>query len=183
MSSNIKVQRICQHCAKDFTARTTVTRFCSHVCARRAYKEREKVGKTTKSDAETLVTYTRPLEEFKSKEFLTVREVATLLNCSIRTAYYAVKSGTLNSVNLGQRITRIKRSEIDKLFEQKIANTPLSQSKIVDVKEGYTLAEVQSRFGISEKGLHTLIERNKIPKIKQGKFVFVPKNLIDNLLN
>ena len=183
MSSNIKVQRICQHCDKEFIARTTVTRFCSHACARHAYKKRVKLGKTSKSDEETLMTHIRPLEEVKSKEFLTVREVATLLNCSLRTAYYAVKSGTLNSVNLGQRFTRVKRSDIDKLFEQKIASTPLSESKIVDVKEGYTLAEVQSRFGISEKGLHSLIERNKIPKIKQGKFVFVPKLLIDNLLN
>lgn len=183
MSSNIKVQRICQHCAKEFTARTTVTRYCSHVCARHAYKKREKVSKTAKSEAKTQSTDTRTIEVIKSKEFLTVREVAALLNCSVRTAYYAVKSGTLNSVNLGQRITRIKRSEVDKLFEQKIASTPLSESKIVDVKEGYTLAEVQSRFGISEKGLHSLIERNKIPKMKQGKFVFVPKNLIDNLLN
>jgi excisionase family DNA binding protein len=183
MSSNIKVQRICQYCANEFIARTTVTRFCSHACARHAYKKREKVSKTTNSNAETLMTYTRPPAEVKLKEFLTVREVAALMNCSVRTAYYAIKSGTLNSVNLGQRITRVKRSEIDKLFEQKIASTPLSESKIVDVKEGYTLAEVQSRFGISEKGLHSLIERNKIPKMKQGKFVFVPKNLIDNLLN
>jgi excisionase family DNA binding protein len=183
MSSNIKVQRICQHCSKEFTARTTVTRFCSHNCARQAYKNREKVAKTAKSDSETLTTYTKPLEVVKSKEFLTVREVAALLNCSVRTAYYAIKSGTLNSVNLGQRITRVKRSEIDKLFEQKTVSSPLSESKIIDVKEGYTIAEVQSRFGISEKGLHSLIERNKIPKMKQGKFVFVPKVLIDKLLN
>jgi excisionase family DNA binding protein len=183
MSSNIKVQRICQHCSKEFTARTTVTRFCSHACARHAYKKRERVAKTAKSDLETLTTHTKPLEVVKSKEFLTVREVAALLNCSVRTAYYAIKSGSLNSVNLGQRITRVKRSEIDKLFEQKTVIPPLYEPKIIDSKEGYTLAEVQSRFGISEKGLHSLIERNKIPKMKKGKFVFVSKVLIDNLLN
>ena len=75
-------------------------------------------------------------------------------------------------------------------FFKKAANTNLMTDKhiarvieIFDSKEGYTLAEVQSRFGISEKGLHSLIERNNIPKRKQGKFVFVPKLLIDNLLN
>ncbi len=28
MSSNIKLQRICQHCGNEFTAKTTVTQYC-----------------------------------------------------------------------------------------------------------------------------------------------------------
>ena len=56
------------------------------------------------------------VEELKNKEFLTVREVARLLNCSVRSTYYYIESGTIKAVNLGQRITRVKRSEIDKLF-------------------------------------------------------------------
>jgi excisionase family DNA binding protein len=182
MSSNIKVQRICQHCSNEFTARTTVTRFCSHTCARQAYKKREKVTKTAKSDSETLTTYTKPLEVVKSKEFLTVREVAQLLNCSIRSAYYFIENGTINAVNLGKRITRVRRSEIDNLFKKNTSTTPLPQLQQIDITNSYTIAEVQKQLGISEKGLYSLIERNKIPKVKHGKFVYVSKSLIDNLL-
>ena len=116
MSSNIQVQRICQHCNNEFTARTTVTKYCSDTCNKRAYKARLKVSKIETSNEQTQQIKNQPLEELKTKEFLTVREVAHLLNCSIRSTYYYIESGTIKAVNLGQRITRVKRSEIDKLF-------------------------------------------------------------------
>ncbi len=116
MSSNIQVQRICKHCNNEFTARTTVTKYCSDTCNKRAYKARLKVSKIETSNKQTQQIKNQPLEELKTKEFLTVREVARLLNCSVRSTYYYIESGTIKAVNLGQRITRIKRSEIDKLF-------------------------------------------------------------------
>lgn len=36
MSSNIQVQRICEHCCKGFTARTTVTRHCGDAFSKKA---------------------------------------------------------------------------------------------------------------------------------------------------
>jgi excisionase family DNA binding protein len=117
MSSKIEVKRICQHCGNEFTARTTVTRFCSHRCNSAAYKAKKGIDKVEQSNRETLQIKTQAIEELKAKEFLTVRELARLLNCSVRSAYYSIESGNIKAVNLGQRITRVKRSEIDKLFE------------------------------------------------------------------
>ncbi len=116
MSSNIKVRRICQYCKQEFTARTTVTRYCSHSCNRKAYKQRKRFDKIESSDNETIQVKTQPIELLMAKEFLTVREVAQLLNCSVRSAYYYIDKGTIKAVNLGQRMTRVKRSEIDRLF-------------------------------------------------------------------
>lgn len=118
MSSKIEVQRICQHCGIEFTARTTVTRFCSHRCASAAHKQKVRAGKVEHSNKQTQQIKAQPIEELKAKEFLTVREVARLLNCSVRSAYYYIETGTIKAVNLGQRITRVKRSDIDKLFQQ-----------------------------------------------------------------
>jgi len=56
------------------------------------------------------------VDDLRTKEFLTVKDVAKLLNCSIRTAYHLIEKGTIKAVNLAQRKTLIKRSEIDKLF-------------------------------------------------------------------
>lgn len=116
MSSNIKTTRICEYCNNEFTARTTTTKYCSHKCNQRHYKERTKKTKIKTSNAETLKRIIFPLEQINAKEFLTVKEVAILLNCSVRTVYYYIESGNIEAVNLGQRLTRVKRSEIDKLF-------------------------------------------------------------------
>jgi len=117
MSSNIKVQRICQHCGEEFTARTTVTRYCGDNCAKRAYKARKRAMKIEASNIETLKIKTLPLEELKAKEFLTVRDTAMLLGCSVRTAYRLIENGTIRAVNLAQRMTRIKRSVLDSLLD------------------------------------------------------------------
>ena len=183
MSSKIEVQRICQHCGNEFTARTTVTRFCSHRCASAAHKQKVRAGKIEQSNKQTQQVKTQPIEELKAKEFLTVREVARLLNCSVRSAYYYIESGTIKAVNLGQRITRVKRSEIDKLFEQPQPVTPQPEQKQFDISECYNLTEVQSKYGISETALQNLIKRYEIPKIKKGWFAYVPKTVIDKLLS
>lgn len=183
MSSKIEVQRICQHCGNEFTARTTVTRFCSHRCASAAHKQKVRAGKVEESNKQTQQVKTRPIEELKAKEFLTVREVARLLNCSVRSAYYYIESGTIKAVNLGQRITRVKRSEIDKLFEQPQPVTPQPEQKQIDIADCYNLTEVQSKYGISETALQNLIKRYEIPKIKKGWFAYVPKTVIDKLLS
>jgi excisionase family DNA binding protein len=116
MTSKIEVQRICMHCNKEFTARTTVTKYCSDVCAKRAYKARKREEKIQQSEKETLKIIKRPIEELKAKEFLNVRDVSILLGCSMHTTYRLIENKTLKAVNLGQRLTRIKRSEIDKLL-------------------------------------------------------------------
>jgi excisionase family DNA binding protein len=116
MSTNIEVQRICQHCSCVFTARTTVTRFCSNGCSSKAYKANVKSLKIKLSNTETQRIIDEPIEQLKAKEFLTVEEVANLLNCSKRTAYYYIGTGLIKAVNLGKRMIRVKRIEIDKLF-------------------------------------------------------------------
>ena len=183
MSSNIQVQRICQHCGTEFTARTTVTKYCSHRCGSAANKAKKRAEKVQKSNTETKQIKTKPIEELKAKEFLTVREVARLLNCSVRSAYYYIESGTIKAVNLGQRITRVKRSEIDKLFEQPQPEQPKPETKQFDVTDCYTINEVLEKYSISETALQNLIKRESIPKIKKGWYAYVPKLLIDKYLS
>ncbi len=116
MSSNIQVQRICEYCGIEFTAKTTVTRLCSKKCSKAKYKAKIKAGKIEKSNIETQRIKTQPIEILKAKDFLTVKEVAILLSCSVRSVYYYIETEKIKAVNLGQRVTRVKRSNIDKLF-------------------------------------------------------------------
>jgi excisionase family DNA binding protein len=116
MSSNIHIVRVCQRCGSDFIARTTVTKFCGDECAKKAYKERMKTAKIAASKEETMSIKAKPMEELKAKEFLTVRDVAVLLNSSLRTVYRLIENGNIKAVNIAQRKTLVKRAELDKLF-------------------------------------------------------------------
>lgn len=120
MSSKIEVQKICEHCGKEFIAKTTVTRFCNQKCAAKSYKQRKKENKIGKAIEETnkqkLLSITElNLEAIKQKDFLSIKEAYTLLGVSERTFYRLMKAGTIQVTKLGKR-TIIKRSEIDKLF-------------------------------------------------------------------
>ena len=112
MSSNIRIQRICQHCGEEFTAKTTVTKYCGDTCAKRAYKARKRGEKIKASNKETTAVIQRPIDELNAKEILTPQEAALLLNCSTRTVYRLIDQGTINATNLGQRLTRIKKSTL-----------------------------------------------------------------------
>jgi len=116
MSSNIKVNRICEYCKKNFIAKTTRTRYCSHLCNSRDYKLRLKNIKINVSNIDTKKTIEKPYKDISVKEFLTVREVAILINCSKKNVYKLINSGKLKATNILIKKTIVKRKEIDKLF-------------------------------------------------------------------
>jgi excisionase family DNA binding protein len=116
MSSNILVQRICKNCNTEFTAKTTVTKYCSKNCNKNAWRRRKQAGKVKKINRVTKKEISIVRVDLKDKEFLSVHDVALLLNCTNRTVYHLIKTEKLQATNLGTRITRIKRANLDKLF-------------------------------------------------------------------
>jgi len=187
MSSNIQVQRICQHCGKEFTARTTVTQYCSDTCSKRAYKARLRVSKIEASNKQTQRIKNQPIEELKAKAFLSIADTCKLIGISRRTVYRMIERGELITGKAGKR-TIIRRSDLEQLlFEQPrtVAPQPEKQPEQIqfDISDCYNLTEVQDKYGISETALQNLIKRNSIPKIKKGWFAYVPKTVIDKLLS
>ena len=188
MSSNITVQRICIVCGEDFTARTTTTKFCSKKCSSRFYKSRDKNAKIEKSDNEVKAIKSKPMDDLKAKEFLTVRDIATLLGSSRMAVYKMVNSGRLQGFSLSERKTLIKRIDFDKLFEQPKPIAPKSKAppapppirEYVEA-EWYGLKEILSKYNISESALNTAVKRFKIPQHKIWRTVFYPKDLIDKI--
>lgn len=182
MSSNIAIQRICQYCSSEFIARTTVTQYCSHTCSKKAWKKKNRDQKIEKSNLETIAVKAKPIEQIKEKEFLTVPDLAMLLNCSKRTAYYLIKRGTINAVKISDRITLIKRSEVDKLFQQPVINSVAPEIPIqFNEAECYNLADVRKQYSISQTALRNLIIKHEVPTFYKGWFAFAPKVEIDKL--
>lgn len=179
MSSNIRIERRCQECGKLFVAMKTTTRYCSLDCGRKAYKKRkraEKLGKAAigrpKGSERNPITQ----EELSAKLAYSVREAAFLMGCSKRTVYRLIEEGKLQAENIGSRMTRITRANLLILLRDVSFLEPVRETE-----DYYSLDEVRAKYQISDKGLHQLIGRNSIPKMKIGWHTYVPKQMIDNL--
>lgn len=115
MSSNMSVPKICQHCGKEFIARTTVTQFCGDACAKRNYKKRkreEKINKVVPA-AKQKLDYNQNI--LRDKDFLNIAQACELLGASRMTIYRQIKKGRISAAKLGRR-TIIRRTDIDNLF-------------------------------------------------------------------
>nr|WP_315250716.1 helix-turn-helix domain-containing protein [uncultured Flavobacterium sp.] len=89
-----------------------------------------------------------------------------------------------NWYNFSKRKTLIKRSEINALFEKlkigfEVVIRPIEKSKQAEIKDCYTITEIQKKFNISSGTLYNLIKRNNISKFSQGKFTYVAKKDIE----
>jgi len=115
MSSNMKIPKVCQHCGKEFIARTTVTQFCGDDCAKRNYKKRirDQKVKSVENIARQKMEFQQ--SQTKDKEFLSIYETCQLLGASRMTIYRQIKTGSIPVARFGRR-TIIKRSVIDQIF-------------------------------------------------------------------
>lgn len=70
-SSSIRIKKVCEWCGEVFYAQKTTTRYCSHRCNSRAYKEdaRNKRIQRTETETEVLIRQ-QPIQAVKDKEFL-----------------------------------------------------------------------------------------------------------------
>jgi len=196
MSSNIKIKKICLHCGQEFIARTTVTKYCSHRCAQRAYKAnvRELRIQESQTVSQTTVKETKPKQnpdtffDIKTLDYLTVKEAAVLLKCDRRTIYRLINSGRLAAGNLSIRRTRILKKDIDALFilqgQSNQNNNCLSEIDLekIPLKDCFTIGQILEEYNLSETSLRNLIKRHNIPKFQKAKFVYVPKKLIEPIL-
>lgn len=113
----------------------------------------------------------------KAKEFLTVEEVATLLNYSKRVVYYNINCGNIDAVNLGQRVTRVKRSTLDRLFNRstfywkKFSNNSKS-IWVASSKSGDTLSSIYH----SKNQGKTWEEIDNVPQIGISQINVIERN-------
>lgn len=185
MSSNIAVKRICEFCLNTFIAKTTVTRYCSLKCNSRHAKKKVRDLKMKVSDLE--VKQTAALIEVKQEpaEFLTVKEASKLLNICTRTIYNIIYSGKIKAVRLSDRKIIIKRTEVDKIFEQTEVPVKIREKtkKQPHPRFCYSMGEAQEKFNFSEAALYSLIKRNNIPKYQSGWYTYVLKSDLERVIN
>lgn len=119
MSSNIIVRRICEYCHKEFDARTTTTRFCSHKCNSSNYKKQvreHKVKHVLQEFKEKKLAPTLEINSLDVKPYLSIKEVCLLLNASDSTIRKLIKQGTIKTFQMGGKHI-IRRTDVENLFK------------------------------------------------------------------
>jgi excisionase family DNA binding protein len=187
MSSSVfKVLRQCMSCGEMFESQKVTTKYCSHKCNQRHYKLRKRLEKKQNAQAEVLIQPSmKPkvkaidLAFIKDKEFLSVTEVALLFSCNKKTVYRMIENKTLNAVNLNHRLTKIRRTDIEVIF-----NTikPIPNKEInLDIRECYSIAEIKKKYKVSDNGLRAMAKRSNVSKTYVEKFAYYSKKEIDTL--
>ena len=115
MSSNIRINRVCHYCNKEFEAKKTTSKTCSDHCAKMYYKAKQKAAKIEQSNTETKQLIEKPIEELKAKEFLSITDACKLLGISRWTIWRIIKKEEIKSVKIGKRVV-ISRASINSLF-------------------------------------------------------------------
>lgn len=123
MSSNIKIERVCQYCKHKFIAKRTTTKYCSHVCNQRHYKQLAKGEKIKKSNIETTIAgkiqTKMDFPHLATKELLTITEASALLNITHVTLRRWIKEKRIISSRIGKKHL-IKRQHLDHLIAQDV---------------------------------------------------------------
>ena len=123
MSSNIELKKKCDYCGKEYVAKTVITRYCSHNCNRKHYKQvkrDEKLTNAVNASKDIKTGVVKKINDKSSeviiKQFLSIDEAAVLIGASSRTIKRLIQKGTLKASKVSRR-TIICRKDIDKLFQ------------------------------------------------------------------
>ena len=181
--SKLKIPKICEQCGKPFEAKTVVTRFCGSTCANKHGKEKKKHAKIAEQKQILLDQSVDKIAEMQTRPYISITEATILFGISKNTIHRLIKAGKVPAVNLGQRLTRVSRTHIEEMFTA--IEVPEQKEKPVKLQyesdECYTIAEVSEKYRVSPSTVDKIIRRNSIPKRQVGRFVYVPKEQIDNI--
>lgn len=165
MSSNIRLNKICQHCGNTFTAKTTVTKYCGDDCAKKAYKKRKRQEKITQSIANPEPA----LNPVYNSDFFTILDIMNYFNISKSSAQRLIKRNNLPKKKIG-RWVYIKRSDLQELFQ------PSEEKGLLSIREASELLQVSLRT------MERYLADKKIKSTKSGKNRLIYKDSVYSYL-
>ena len=182
MKTQKGIRLVCEYCNTEFEAKKATTRYCSLKCNNRAYKERKRKEVIQLTEELTQQKKVEKLtKDLSAQEYLSIPEVAILMGLSRWTIYRYVVDGKIPSKRFSEKVTRIKKSDLDTFFSD--AETYKVTPHIIDaekrVTDWYTLDEVSQKYGILKDQIHKIVKVENIQKAKDGIRTLVDKHGID----
>ena len=176
------IERKCLVCGVKFYARQIESRFCSQKCSKKFSKKkrREELRQNKLNEISQKIPDTR--------DFISVKEATALYAVCRDTLYRLIRLNKIYAVNLNKRLIRVSRKELDIHFtKREVALTnkdkPIPKLYSLEPHDCFTVGEVTEVFGISEKTVYEMIRRHSIPTRQIGRFVYIPKSDIIDVLN
>ena len=175
-----EIKRKCSVCGKVFIAKTLESVYCSTKCGKLAYKRRKEIEAREKKLA--LIANMVPT----IREYISVKEAVAIYGVERGTLYRLIKQGRIASINIGIRLTRIRRSDLDHLFMKRlkaneVKETPAPKLYSLEPEDCYTIGEICDKYHINDSSVWAHVRKYSIPSRQIGNYVYVPKEEIDNL--
>lgn len=175
-----EIKRKCKVCGKVFVAKTLDSHYCSPKCGKVAWKRK----KDAKDKSARLEAIARQIPDIR--EYISVKEAVTMFGVERNTLYRLIKSGRIPAVNIGTRLIRIKRSDMENLFltrPESIAEKerPIPKLYSMEPEDCYTITQVCEKYHINDSSVWAHVRKYSIPSRQIGNYVYVPKQEIDNL--
>lgn len=181
-SAKFEISRECKHCNKVFLAKTISSRYCSPKCSKSAYakKKKEENLKQLKID--------KALKISNEEEYISVADAVALYDVSRDTIYRLIRNKKITKYNLGERLTKVYRKDLEELFDLRpITETLTAKNEVktyrLEKEDCYSIGDITKKYGISETSVYTHIRKYSIPIRQIGKYVYAPKLEIDELYN
>ena len=109
MKSKRKVQGLRQSVCRK---KSLDSHYCSPKCSKVAWKRKKDV----KDRNAKLEAIARQVSDIR--EYISVKEAVAMFGVERSTLYRLIKLGRIPVINMGTRLTRIKRSEMERLFSK-----------------------------------------------------------------
>ena len=175
-----EIKRKCKVCGKVFVAKTLDSHYCSPKCGKVAWKRK----KDAKDKSARLEAIARQIPDIR--EYISVKEAVAMFGVERNTLYRLIKSGRIPAVNIGPRLIRIKRSDMENLFltrPESIAEKerPIPKLYSMEPEDCYTITQVCEKYHINDSSVWAHVRKYSIPSRQIGNYVYVPKQEIDNL--
>lgn len=175
-----EIKRKCKVCSKVFVAKTLDSHYCSPKCGKVAWKRK----KDAKDKSARLEAIARQIPDIR--EYISVKEAVAMFGVERNTLYRLIKSGRIPAVNIGTRLIRIKRSDMENLFltrPESIAEKerPIPKLYSMEPEDCYTITQVCEKYHINDSSVWAHVRKYSIPSRQIGNYVYVPKQEIDNL--
>ena len=186
--------RKCAYCGKVFTTNSGMQKFCSEECA-------EQAKETKKKQQRDFLRAIEPVIKLQHQEYLTFSKAAILLGCTRQYVYKLVNQGKLPASRLSSRMSIIRKSDIEKMFEANPYNRILPCSKpkhscfnrqgataksnaqkelpTDDVLEYYSGDEVMRTYKVKQSWLYTSAKRHQIPMCRISGRNYYSKKHVD----
>ena len=136
-----EIKRKCKVCGKVFVAKTLDSHYCSPKCGKVAWKRK----KDEKDRNVRLETIARQVPDIR--EYISVKEAVAMFGVERSTLYRLIRQGRIPTINIGARLTRIKRTEMERLFlsrSESIAekDKPVPKTYSLEPEDCYTISEI-----------------------------------------